>query len=155
MLYQSLKEYSQVIPKHHRLLGIDPGRKKIGLALSDVTLMLASPKETVKRGKMLALVQTIRQLQKEEAIGGLVCGLPLSLSGEFGPAAQAARDWVIALSQATALPAYLWDERLTTSAVNRLLIEEADLSRKRRGEVVDKVAASYMLQTVLDKLKTL
>jgi putative Holliday junction resolvase len=79
-----------------------------------------------------------------------VVGLPLSLDGSAGPAAQAARDWTHALSAATGLPAALWDERLSSSAVNRFLIGEADLSRKRRAEVVDKLAAAYILQAALD-----
>jgi putative Holliday junction resolvase len=80
----------------------------------------------------------------------LVVGLPLSLDGTAGPAAQAARDWTHALSAATGLPAALWDERLSSAAVNRFLIAEADMTRKRRAEVVDRMAAAYMLQSALD-----
>lgn len=150
MLYATPYKLIQQLPKGYRLLGIDPGSKQIGLALSDVSLMLASPFETIKRGKVAIFAQYIQQLAQKEQVGGLVCGLPLSMDGEFGPAAQAAKDWITAVSKASQLPACLWDERLSSSAVNRFLIQEADLSRKKRNEVVDKMAASYMLQAALD-----
>lgn len=88
-----------------------------------------------------------------EGAGGLVVGLPLSMDGSAGPAAQAARDWSLALSDATGLPAALWDERLSTAAVNRFLIDEADVSRKRRAEAVDRLAAARLLQSALDSLR--
>ncbi|CAI3932634.1 MULTISPECIES: Holliday junction resolvase RuvX [Commensalibacter] len=153
MLYATPYELIQQLPKGYRLLGIDPGSKQIGLALSDVSLMLASPFETIKRGKVAIFAQYIQQLAQKEHVGGLVCGLPLSMDGDFGPAAQAAKDWISAVSIASQLPACLWDERLSSSAVNRFLIQEADLSRKKRNEVVDKLAASYMLQAALDVAK--
>jgi putative Holliday junction resolvase len=133
-----------------RLIGLDPGRRSIGVALSDVSLLLASPYGALKRGKLAANAAEIVAIARREGAGGLVVGLPLSLDGSAGPAAQAARDWTHALSAATGLPAALWDERLSTSAVNRFLIAEADISRKRRAEVVDKLAAAYILQAALD-----
>ncbi len=133
-----------------RLLGIDPGAKSIGLALSDVTLMLATPHSTLKRDKLKANAASIARIAQKEGVGGLVIGLPLSMDGTAGPAAQAARDWTHAMSLETGLPAALWDERLSSSAVNRFLIQEADMTRKRRAEVVDRMAAAYMLQAALD-----
>jgi putative pre-16S rRNA nuclease len=133
-----------------RLLGLDPGARTIGVALSDVTLMLATPYGAVARGKLAANAAEIARIARREGAGGLVVGLPLSLDGSAGPAAQAARDWTYALSEATGLPAALWDERLSSSAVNRFLIDEADMTRKRRAEIVDKMAAAYMLQAALD-----
>ncbi|CAI3923949.1 YqgF/RuvX protein [Commensalibacter communis] len=153
MLYATPYELIQQLPKGYRILGIDPGSKQIGLALSDVTLMLASPFATVKRGKVSVFAQYLQELAQKEQVGGLICGLPLSLDGDFGPAAQAARDWITAVSNASQLPACLWDERLSSSAVNRFLINEADLSRKKRNAVVDKMAASYTLQAALDASK--
>lgn len=153
MTILNLNELIQALPVGQRLLGIDPGQKQIGLALSDVSRMLASPYAVIKRGKVSAFVKELQNIIQKENIGGLVCGLPLSLDGSFGPAAQAARDWINAVSQASQLPAALWDERLSSSAVNRFLIEEADVSRKRRGELVDKMAACYMLQAALDAAK--
>jgi putative Holliday junction resolvase len=133
-----------------RLLGLDLGTRTIGLALSDVSLMLASPYATLKRGKLAAAAADILRIVAKEQVGGLVAGLPLSLDGSFGPAAQAARDWLRSLSEATGLPAALWDERLSSSAVNRMLISDMDMTRRRRAEVVDKLAASYILQAALD-----
>lgn len=133
-----------------RLLGIDPGSRTIGLALSDVTLMLASPYGSLRRGKLAANAAEILKIALKEGAGGLVVGLPLSLDGSLGPAAQAARDWTHALSAATGLPAASWDERLSSVAVNRMLISEADMSRRHRAEVVDQLAAAYMLQGALD-----
>ena len=133
-----------------RLLGIDLGRRMIGLALTDVTLMLASPFGEIPRGKLAINAAAISKVAIAQDVGGLVIGLPLSLDGSAGPAAQAARDWAHALSAATRLPAALADERLSSSAVNRFLIGEADMTRKRRAEVVDRMAAAYMLQGALD-----
>ena len=133
-----------------RLLGLDPGSRTIGIALSDVTLMLATPYGSVARGRLAANAAEIARIARREGAGGLVVGLPLSLDGTAGPAAQAARDWTHALSAATGLPASLWDERLSSAAVNRFLIAEADMTRKRRAEVVDRMAAAYMLQSALD-----
>jgi putative holliday junction resolvase len=133
-----------------RLIGLDPGSRTIGVALSDVLLLVASPYGSLKRGKLAGNAAEIGTIARREGAGGLVVGLPLSMDGTAGPAAQAARDWTHALSAATGLPAALWDERLSSSAVNRFLVGEADLSRKRRAEVVDKLAAAYMLQAALD-----
>ena len=133
-----------------RLLGLDPGSRVIGVALSDVSLLLASPHASLKRGRLAANAAAIAAIARRQNAGGLVVGLPLSLDGSTGPAAQAARDWTHALSAATGLPAALWDERLSSAAVNRFLIEEADMSRRRRAEVVDRMAAAYLLQAALD-----
>jgi putative Holliday junction resolvase len=138
------------LPPGARLIGLDPGSKTIGVALSDVSLMLASPYGSLKRGKLAAAAMELRRIAAREGAGGLVVGLPLSMDGQQGPAAQAARDWTHALSEATGLPAALWDERLSSAAVNRMLIGEMDLTRGRRAEVVDKLAAAYMLQGALD-----
>ena len=136
-------------PGQH-LIGIDPGSRTIGLALSDVGLTLATPHSQLKRGKIAPIAMEITRLARIENAGGLVVGLPLELDGSVGPAAQAARDWTHALSAATGLPAALWDERLSSAAVNRFLIEEVDATRKRRAERVDQMAAAYMLQAALD-----
>jgi len=133
-----------------RLLGLDPGARTIGVALSDVTLMLASPHAALRRGKLTANAAEIAAIARAQGAGGLVVGLPLSMDGTFGPAAQAARDWARALAEATNLPTALWDERLSSAAVNRFLIDEADMTRARRARVVDRMAAAYMLQSALD-----
>jgi putative Holliday junction resolvase len=146
----NMSELRAGLGRDQRLLGIDPGSRTIGLALSDVRLMLASPYGSLKRGKLKANAAEIAAIAREQGVGGLVVGLPLSMDGTFGPAAQAARDWALALSEATGLPVALWDERLSSSAVNRFLIAEADLSRKRRAEAVDRAAAAWTLQAALD-----
>ena len=149
----NLPELRARLAPGQRLIGIDPGRRTIGVALSDVSLVLASPYGSLKRGKLRDNAAEIAALAAREGAGGLVAGLPLSMDGSLGPAAQAARDWTLALSDATGLPAALWDERLSTAAVNRFLISEADLSRKRRVEAVDRMAAAWVLQSALDSLR--
>lgn len=138
------------MPRGQRLLGLDPGARIIGVALSDVTLMLASPYAALKRGKLRDVAVEITAIARREGAGGLVVGHPLSMDGSAGPAAQAAHDWALALSEATGLPAALWDERLSSAAVNRAMIREADLSRKKRAAAVDAAAAAWMLQAALD-----
>lgn len=132
-----------------RLIGLDPGQKTIGVALSDVSLMLATPAAQWKRGKLSAAAAEVTRLARAEDVGGLVVGLPLSMDGSFGPAAQAARDWTHALSAATGLPAAMWDERLSSAAVNRALIGQ-DATRLRQAANVDQMAAAYLLQAALD-----
>jgi putative Holliday junction resolvase len=133
-----------------RLIGLDLGKRLIGVALSDVGLMLASPHATLKRGKLAANAAQISQIAQTQDAAGLVIGLPLSMDGTLGPAAQAARDWARDLSETTGLPTTLWDERLSSAAVNRFLVDEADMTRARRAQVVDRMAAAYILQAALD-----
>jgi putative Holliday junction resolvase len=120
------------------------------VALSDVELSLASPYGSIRRGRLRDNAPEIVAIARKEGAGGLVVGLPLSMDGSVGPAAQAARDWALALSEATELPSALWDERLSSAAVNRFLVGEADLSRRKRTMAVDRMAAAWMLQTALD-----
>ncbi|MGA3402760.1 MAG: Holliday junction resolvase RuvX [Acetobacteraceae bacterium] len=141
------------LARNQRLIGIDPGRRTIGVALSDVSLTLASPYGSLRRGKLRDNAAEVVAIATKEGAGGLVVGLPLSMDGSFGPAAQAARDWTLALSEATGLPAALWDERLSSAAVNRFLIGEADVSRKRRAAAVDRMAAAWLLQSALESLR--
>ncbi|MDF7674707.1 Holliday junction resolvase RuvX [Acetobacteraceae bacterium ESL0709] len=150
MTYFNPPDLRQQIKTSQRILGIDPGSKQIGLALTDVQLMLASPFKIVKRQKLSLLIKEFASLCKMQDVGALVIGLPLSLDGTEGPAAHAARDWGKDLATKLEIPFTLWDERLSSSAVNRFLIDEMDMSRKRRGEIVDKMAAAYMLQGWLD-----
>jgi len=139
-----------LLTKDQRLIGIDPGSKTIGVALSDVRLTLASPFRSLKRGKLKVNAAEIVAIARRENAGGLVIGLPLSMDGTAGPAAQGARDWALALSEAVALPASVFDERLSSAAANRFLISEADVSRRKRAEAVDRLAAAWMLQAALD-----
>lgn len=150
MLVANVAALRAALPRGARLIGLDPGSKTIGVALSDVGLMIASPYGALKRAKLKANAAEIAAIAAKEGAGGVVVGLPLSMDGTAGPAAQAARDWATALAAALGLPVALWDERLSSAAVNRMLIGEADLTRARRAAVVDKAAAAYMLQSALD-----
>lgn len=138
------------LPPHRRVLGIDPGGKRIGLALSDVRRRIASPAGVVKRVRMSLIAIDIARLALAEDVGGMIVGLPLEMDGTFGPSAQAARDWARDLSEMTGLPAAMWDERLSSAAVNRAMIEEADLSRGKRARAVDRSSAAWILQAALD-----
>ncbi len=135
-----------------RLIGLDPGARRIGVALSDVGRQLASPYTTIHRAKLKHNAAEIRAIADEEDAGGLVVGLPLNEDGKLGPAAQAARDWAHAVSSATGLPACMWDETLTTADLHEMLIGEADMTRERRAAVIDKMAAAKILQSALNSL---
>ncbi|GGG26107.1 Holliday junction resolvase RuvX [Chelatococcus composti] len=141
------------LPVGKRLIGIDLGTKTIGLALSDVSRSIASPLETIRRTKFSADVKRLAELAARHGVGGLVVGLPLNMDGSEGPRAQATRAFVRNLATHLPLPVAFWDERLTTAAVTRTLLE-ADASRARRSDLVDKMAASYILQGALDRLAT-
>jgi putative Holliday junction resolvase len=144
-----LSELRAALPRSARLIGLDPGAKLVGVALSDVSLTLASPYGALKRGKLAANAAEIAAIARKEGAGGLVVGLPLGMDGSFGPAAQAAKDWGLAIGAAAGLPVALWDERLSSAAVNRAMIE-ADVTRAKRAARVDAAAAAYMLQAALD-----
>ncbi|HTP77369.1 MAG TPA: Holliday junction resolvase RuvX [Rhizomicrobium sp.] len=135
-----------------RLLGLDLGEKTIGLALSDTRLTIATPMETLKRGKFAADAAKLGAIVAGQNVGGLVVGLPLNMDGSDGPSAQSARAFARNFAARSPLPILLWDERLSTAAVTRTLLE-ADASRRRRAQVVDKMAAGYILQGVLDRLR--
>ena len=146
----NMAELRTRLGRDQRLIGLDPGSKTIGVALSDVGLMIASPYGALRRAKLGQAAAEVTAIAGRHDAGGLVVGWPLSMDGSMGPAAQAARDWARALSEATGLPAALWDERLSSSAVNRFLIQEADMTRRKRAAVVDGMAAAYTLQAALD-----
>ena len=137
-----------------RLLGLDLGEKTIGLALSDTLRMVATPMETLARGKFTADALKLEAIVAAQGVGGVVIGLPLNMDGSDGPAAQSARAFGRNLSQRIAIPIAYWDERLSTVAVTRTLID-ADASRKRRAQVVDKMAAAYILQGALERLRAM
>ncbi|HVT56727.1 MAG TPA: Holliday junction resolvase RuvX [Xanthobacteraceae bacterium] len=138
-----------LLPKDARLFGIDLGEKTIGLALSDVRRTIASPFETLKRTKFRADAERLLALAKLHEVGGFVIGLPRNMDGSEGPRAQSTRAFVRNLAPLTGLPICFWDERLSTAAVTRTLLE-ANASRARRAALVDKLAAAYILQGALD-----
>ena len=146
------EDFARSLPADARLLGIDLGTKTLGLALSDVTRTIASGLTTLTRGKFSDDARRLLALAEEHRLGGLVIGLPVNLNGTEGPRAQATRAFARNLAKLTALPMLLWDERLSTAAAERALLE-ADASRRRRADVIDKVAATLILQGALDRLK--
>jgi putative Holliday junction resolvase len=137
-----------------RLLGLDLGEKTIGLALSDTLLSIATPMVVLKRGKFAADARQLDHIISEQGVGGLVVGLPLNMDGSDGPSAQSARAFGRNWANHSPLPLLFQDERLSTSAVTRTLLD-ADASRRRREEVVDKMAAAYILQGALDRLRNM
>ena len=145
-------ELQTVMPAGQRLLGLDLGTKTIGLAISDSGLAVASPLETIRRAKFTADAEALIALIAERGVGALVLGLPKNMDGSEGPRAQSTRQFAANLLEKIDIPIALWDERLSTAAVERVLIDEADMTRKRRGEVIDKMAAGVILQGFLDFL---
>jgi putative holliday junction resolvase len=138
-----------------RLMCLDLGSKTIGLALSDVSLMIASPLGTIKRTKFTHDAKTLEALIDEHNVGGLIIGLPINMDGSEGPRCQSTRQFSINLLERRDIPLAFWDERLSTVAIERVLIEEIDMTRKRRAKIIDKVAATYILQGALDALQPL
>ncbi|WP_127143406.1 Holliday junction resolvase RuvX [Pelagibacterium montanilacus] len=135
-----------------KLMGLDLGTRTIGVAISDGLRMTASPLETIKRTKFTPDAQHLLALIDKHAIRGIILGLPLNMDGTEGPRVQSTRAFARSFAQKTELPIAFWDERLSTMAVTRTMLE-ADLSRAKRAEVVDKLAASYILQGALDRLR--
>lgn len=134
------------------LLGIDPGTKTFGLSISDPTRLIASPLDTIRRSKFSVDGHKIIDLYLRNDITALIIGLPINMDGSNGPRTQSVRDFATNLSKIRDIPIFLWDERWSTMAVTRTMIE-GDMSRKKRAENVDKLAATYILQGVLDRLK--
>lgn len=152
MALLDLPAFAAALPESGALLGLDFGSKRIGVAACDPNRVIASAIATVARAKIDADVAALRALYQARACAGLVIGLPLNMDGSAGPSAQAARAFARNLLARFDVPLLMWDERLSTSAVQRTLIE-ADASRKRRAQVIDQLAAAYILQGAIDRLK--
>jgi putative Holliday junction resolvase len=136
------------------VVGLDLGEKTIGVAVSDATRMIASPLETIRKGKFGDDAAALFKLMESRRAGGVVIGLPVNMDGTEGPRAQSSRAFARNLLRLRPeLPIAFWDERMSSMAVNRMLIDEADVSRARRAEVVDKAAAAWILQGALDRLR--
>jgi putative Holliday junction resolvase len=151
MILDTPAELREAVPVGERLMGLDVGTKTIGLALSDTRRIIATPLETIRRRRFREDMARLFALLDTHNVGGLVVGLPLTLAGTDGPRTQSVRQFARNLTALRDLPVALWDERLSTAAVTREMIA-ADLTRKRRGEIVDRVAAAYILQGCLDYL---
>ena len=152
MIHMTIAGLAAALKPKERLLGLDVGSKTIGLAVSDSDLRVATSIETLSRGKFTKDAETLARMIAERTIGGLVLGLPVSMDGTEGPACQSVRQFGANLDAKLGIGIAFWDERLSTSAVQRFLTNEIDMSRKRRAEVVDKMAAAYILQGALDSL---
>lgn len=137
-----------------RIMGIDLGEKTIGVAISDATWTVATPVMVIRRTNKNADIASVLSLANQYHALGIVVGLPVNMNGSHGPQAEKMRDFARSLSDLSEVLIALWDERLSTAAVNRTLLD-ADMSRKRRGEVVDKLAATYILQGALDRLSNI
>ncbi|WP_168190284.1 Holliday junction resolvase RuvX [Luteithermobacter gelatinilyticus] len=149
-----MKDLKSRLKKGQRLLGLDLGSKTIGIALSDIQCSIASPMETLRRTKFTKDAERLLQIIKEQNVGGIILGLPINMDGTEGPRCQSTRQFAANMMKKTDIPFVLWDERLSTMAVTRTLLE-ADASRKRRRELVDKMAAAFILQGALDNLAQL
>jgi len=150
----ALAELRGALAPRQRLLGLDVGEKTIGLAISDSDFTVAAPVDTIRRTKFAADATRLAQLIAEREIGGLVIGLPINMDGSEGPRCQSVRQFAANLLQRMELPIAFWDERLSTAAVTRAMLD-LDVSRASRARAVDKMAAAYILQGALDALARL
>ncbi|MCV3272575.1 Holliday junction resolvase RuvX [Roseobacter sinensis] len=156
MIYDDLAGFAAALPPQQSLVGLDLGTATIGVAVSDTFLSIATPLETIKRRKFMQDAARLAEITAERQIGGLVLGLPRNMDGTEGPRCQSTRAFARNLDRIDGfdLPITFWDERLSTVAAERALLE-ADTSRKRRAEVIDQVAAGYILQGALDRLRVM
>ncbi|MDO5756199.1 MAG: Holliday junction resolvase RuvX [Rhodobacterales bacterium] len=151
MIYDNMADYVLALPAAQALMGLDLGEKTVGVAISDPLWSVASPHETVRRRKFGLDATRLLEIVAARRIGGIILGLPRNMDGSEGPRCQSTRAFARNLTKLTDLPIGYWDERLSTVAAERALLE-ADTSRKRRAEVIDNIAASYILQGVLDRI---
>ena len=152
MTIRKLAELNGHLTRGQPLLGLDLGEKTIGLALSDATLLIASPLNTIKRSKFTRDAETLATVIAEHEIGGLIIGLPINMDGSEGPKCQSVRQFAANFLGRKEMEIAFWDERLSTVAVTRTMIE-ADISRAKQKQAVDKMAAAYILQGALDFLR--
>lgn len=151
MICEDIAGFVAALPAHRALVGLDLGTKTLGVAVSDRLLSVATPLETISRTKFTADAEALLKIMAKREICGIVLGLPFNMDGSEGPRCQSTRAFARNLSRLTDLPITYWDERLSTVAAERALLE-ADTSRKRRAEVIDHVAAGYILQGALDRI---
>ena len=154
MIYEDITEFAAALPPMQALIGLDLGEKTIGVAVTDSFLSVATPLETIRRKKFGIDAARLSEIIADRRIGGLILGLPRNMDGSEGPRCQSTRAFARNFDKLGDIPISYWDERLSTVAAERALLE-ADTSRKRRAEVIDHVAAGYILQGVLDRLRVL
>jgi putative holliday junction resolvase len=151
MIFEDFTAFAALLPANRAIAGLDFGDKTIGIAISDLRRSVATPTQTIRRTKFTADAAELLALAATRGIAGLILGLPLNMDGSEGPRVQTTRAFARNLRALTDLPIAYWDERLSTVAATRALLE-ADMSRKRRNEVIDQVAAGYILQGALDRM---
>ena len=154
MIHEEVSAFANAIQPDHSLIGLDLGTKTIGVAVSDTILSVATPIKTIKRKKFSIDAELLLGVISNKSCCGVIIGLPKNMDGSEGPRAQSTRAFARNFSVKTNLPITFWDERLSTVAAEKALLE-ADTTRKRRAEVIDHVAAAYILQGFLDRLKVL
>ncbi|QOL79692.1 Holliday junction resolvase RuvX [Pseudooceanicola spongiae] len=154
MIAETIEDLAAALPTMRAIAGLDLGEKTIGVAVSDTFLGIATPLETIRRRKFTLDAEALLEILAKRNIGGIVMGLPRNMDGSEGPRCQSTRAFARNLARLTEIPISYWDERLSTVAAERALLE-ADTSRRRRAEVIDHVAASYILQGALDRLRHL
>ncbi|KMK67950.1 Holliday junction resolvase RuvX [Puniceibacterium sp. IMCC21224] len=152
MIFEDIATFHAALPRESALMGLDLGEKTIGVAVSDRLRSVATPLETVRRRKFTLDAARLQEIVADREIGGVILGLPRNMDGSEGPRCQSTRAFARNFERLWSGPIGFWDERLSTVAATRALLE-ADTSRKRRAEVIDHVAASYILQGVLDRLR--
>ncbi|RAK50990.1 Holliday junction resolvase RuvX [Phenylobacterium deserti] len=150
-----LTELPQATPAYSPLIGLDLGEKTIGVAVSDATRTVASPLELIRKTKFTDEANRLFKLMEERNVGGIVIGLPTNMDGTEGPRCQSNRAFARNLIRLRDMPIAFWDERMSTMAVNRFLIDEIDMTRAKRADVVDKMAAAWILQGALERLRGL
>lgn len=148
-----LPDFRAAVPRNTPVMGLDLGEKTIGVAVSDISLRIATPLELIRRVKFTRDVETLFKLMDSRGAAGVIIGLPVNMDGTEGPRCQSVRAFGRHLLRLRDLPIAFWDERLSSAAVNRMLIDEADVTRARRADLVDKAAAGWILQGALDRMR--
>ena len=153
MAVVDLLELPALLPPHAPIVGLDLGEKTIGVAVSDATRTVASPLELIRKVKFTEDAGALFKLMESRGAGGIVIGLPINMDGSEGPRCQSSRAFGRNILRLKDIPIAFWDERMSSMAVNRVLIDEADVTRARRADVVDKMAAAWILQGALERLR--
>lgn len=154
MTIRNIEDLKHILPKQGRVIGLDLGSKTIGIAISDIGRLIASPYKTITRKKFRHDCENIAAIIVDQEVAAVILGYPINMDGTYGPRAQSTKQFAVNLIDKLRINLALWDERLSTVAVTRTMIE-ADLSRVRQKQVVDKMAAAFILQGALDYLKTI
>jgi len=151
MMINDSKQFREIIPFKSSILGIDLGKKRIGIAVSDINQKIASPLRVIENMKFIETLDILKKILTERDVCAIIVGDPINMDGSIGPKSQSSRSFIKNLSKDLDIPILLWDERLSTVSAERSLLE-ADISRKKRQQVIDKIAASIILQNFLDYL---